>query len=289
MRHGHFLQMGGFTLVDPDRKDAEPKERKGTVLTIDYIRENPTIDIPEITADSIQDRSKGDVLYKLIAILQTTWFIIQCVARGQQRLALTELELVTLALASLNSVTFWIWWHKALGVQDPVTIYLKTEVRIVDDAARPDISYDGCHQQGLEIHQIICKRGGLAHNGDFWYPVRLIQHHEKEKTWSVHWWKGCDFGVLPSAIIIPGSITQIQEGDIVDSLWGDRMVRRAIRVRSLIRKHKITTQISISLESGPMQMKYQVPKTFLPIHPLPPTCQIFMRPFPHQLKLSNPS
>jgi len=49
-----------------------PKEENGTVLTIDYLRENPTIDIPVITADNIQDRSKGDVLFKLIAILQTT-------------------------------------------------------------------------------------------------------------------------------------------------------------------------------------------------------------------------
>ena len=64
--------MGGFTIVDPDRKDADPKEQNGTVLTIDYLRENPTIDIPVITADNIQDRSKGDVLFKLIAILQTT-------------------------------------------------------------------------------------------------------------------------------------------------------------------------------------------------------------------------
>src|SRR6266542_592981 len=113
-----------------------PKEENGTVLTIDYLRENPTIDIPVITADNIQDRSKGDVLFKLIAILQTTWFIIQCVARGQQRLALTELELVTLALASLNAVTFGIWWHKPLGVEDPVMIYLKTEARKVEDATR---------------------------------------------------------------------------------------------------------------------------------------------------------
>ena len=128
--------MGGYTLVDPDRKDADPKERKGTVLTIDYFRENSNIDIPEITAHDIQDRSKGDVLFKLIAILQTTWFIIQCIARGQQRLALTELELVTLALASLNGVTFGIWWHKPLGVEEPVKIYLKTDARNVEVATR---------------------------------------------------------------------------------------------------------------------------------------------------------
>ena len=128
--------MGGFTLVDPDRKYAKPSEEHGVVLTFDYFKQNPNIVIPEITAAEIEDRSKGDTLWKIIAILQTSWFIIQCIARGQQRLALTELELVTLALASLNAVTFAIWWHKPLGVQEPVKIYLKTEARNVEDAAQ---------------------------------------------------------------------------------------------------------------------------------------------------------
>ena len=129
--------MGGFTLIDPDLKDADPKERKGTVLTIDYLKENPKVGMPEITADEIQDWSKGDVLFKLIAMLQTSWFIIQSIARGHQGLALTELELVTLALASLNGVTFAIWWHKPLGLQEPVKVYLKTEAQKVEsDTAR---------------------------------------------------------------------------------------------------------------------------------------------------------
>jgi len=124
--------MGGFTLIDPNRKDAKPNEQNGVVLTFDYFKQNPNINIPEITVAEIEDRSKGDALWKIIAIVQTSWFIIQCIARGQQRLALTELELVTLALASLNAVTFAIWWHKPLGVQEPVKIYFKSEVRVVE-------------------------------------------------------------------------------------------------------------------------------------------------------------
>ena len=119
--------MGGFTLVDPEKKTAAPKEQQPIVLTLDYFREHPDIEIPRVTAAAIQDRSKGDALSKVIAISQTTWFIVQCIARGRQQLALTELELVTLALASLNAITFAIWWHKPLGVQDPVQIYLKVE------------------------------------------------------------------------------------------------------------------------------------------------------------------
>jgi len=137
--------MGGFTLVDPDLRTASPKDQNGQVLTIDRFKElieRPDFDLPDMTEEDIEDRSKGDILFKLIAILQTTWFIIQCIARGQQRLALTELELVTLALASLNAVTFAIWWNKPLGVQKPVKIYWKVEARIVVDNPQRDRSVD---------------------------------------------------------------------------------------------------------------------------------------------------
>ena len=108
------------------------------VLTLDYLRDRPEIEFPEINADDIADRSTGDAFLKIIAILQTTWFIVQILARWQQRLAVTELELVTLALASLNAATFAIWWHKPLGVQEPVRIYLKTKGAKVEETDREE-------------------------------------------------------------------------------------------------------------------------------------------------------
>jgi len=60
-----------FSLVDPDRRDAEPNEQTGMVLTFaNYFKQNPNIKIPEITVAEIEDQSKGDVLFKLIAIIQ---------------------------------------------------------------------------------------------------------------------------------------------------------------------------------------------------------------------------
>ena len=94
---------------------------------------NSALEFPE--AD-IQDRSKGDVLFKLISNPPNEWFITQCIVPGQQQLALTELGLVTLVLASLNAVTFAIWWHRPLGVQEPMKMYLKSEARNVVDAAQ---------------------------------------------------------------------------------------------------------------------------------------------------------
>ena len=143
LKHGYLLEMGGLTLVDPTDRDTlvDPTDRDaefGVVLTFDYLR-HPNIDIPEITVADIEDRSKSDTFGKTIAIFQTAWFLLHCIARFQQRLALSELELVTFALTSINRVTYVISWQKPLGVKEPIRIPLRTErqiVRVEYDAAR---------------------------------------------------------------------------------------------------------------------------------------------------------
>ena len=123
--------MGGITIVDPTFEDTDSQDPRGKVLSFEWYKElvasETTFKLPKITMADIKDKSKGDFLSKLIAILQTSWFIIQCAARGVQGLALTEFELVTLALASLNAITFVFWWHKPLDVQEPIRLYLKIQ------------------------------------------------------------------------------------------------------------------------------------------------------------------
>jgi hypothetical protein len=80
-----------------------------------------------ITGDDILDRSKATGLTKCLAVVQTTWFIVQFVARPIQGLALTELEVITCAYAVLNGVTFWLWKDKPLDVERPLIIDLDFE------------------------------------------------------------------------------------------------------------------------------------------------------------------
>ena len=73
-----------------------------------------------LTQAEIEDRSKGDVISKIIVILQTTWFISQCISRWSTRLPVTELEVVTLGFAMLNGITYALWWHKPQNAGVPV-------------------------------------------------------------------------------------------------------------------------------------------------------------------------
>src|SRR5712675_783601 len=80
---------------------------------------------PRISKAEIEDKSKGDTLSKGFVVVQTSWFVTQCIARGVQRLPITELELVTLAFAVLNFVIYVLWWDKPLNVQCGVRVYKK--------------------------------------------------------------------------------------------------------------------------------------------------------------------
>ena len=82
-------------------------------------------DFPRISKADIEDKSKGDAVSKGVVILQTGWFVMQCIARGVQGLPITELELVTVAFAALSFVIYLLWWEKPLNVQRGVRVYKK--------------------------------------------------------------------------------------------------------------------------------------------------------------------
>ena len=92
------------------------------------------IEFPTVSVDEIEDRSKADGFSKTIALGQTLWFVTQCLARISQHLDLTLIELVTLSLATLNGVMYFLWWNKPLDVRCPV------RVNLLDKSYTPDLS-----------------------------------------------------------------------------------------------------------------------------------------------------
>ena len=117
--HGHFIQMGGFMLFDGNiEKGVLTPERFSELLTA------KKIDFPNVTMEEIEDRSKADGFSKMIALGQTLWFVAQCIARRAQHLDLTLVELLTLSLAVLNGVMYFLWWNKPMDVRCPVRVYL---------------------------------------------------------------------------------------------------------------------------------------------------------------------
>jgi hypothetical protein len=141
---GHFLQMGGILLhhdgqyeypylgigafhespdlcPPADRGRMGPSEAKQTkIRRAGYDNLQGLHDL--MSKQEIQERSKSDRLAKLVVLVQTAWLTGQCLARAVQKLAITELEIATVAYTALNGVMYFFWWNKPLDVQFPLVI-----------------------------------------------------------------------------------------------------------------------------------------------------------------------
>ncbi|KAK7023630.1 hypothetical protein VNI00_016592 [Paramarasmius palmivorus] len=95
-------------------------------LLLEYLLKNGHI---KITEDEIMDNlSHSDSITKIIAVVQTAWFLIQVGARSVEGLAITELEVTTVGFAVLNFGTYFLWWNKPLRVRHPVRVYWRQQV-----------------------------------------------------------------------------------------------------------------------------------------------------------------
>ena len=131
--------MGGFHLFEhnsrgtsnsnrnmsrEDDKPLHPLQEKDLQKCDDY---SELFYIP--TKSEIKDRGKSDWLAKSLVLLQTSWFVMQCIARTIEHLPVTHLEIVTLAYAAMNFVIYIFWWNKPLNVNQPVRIFKKSRSR----------------------------------------------------------------------------------------------------------------------------------------------------------------
>ncbi|KAJ7853252.1 hypothetical protein B0H13DRAFT_1643092, partial [Mycena leptocephala] len=109
--HGFFFCMGGFI-----SSTGYPVVTKKQLADSELGPEFPT-GIKSLDAEDIMDKSKGDALSKGLAMVQGLWFTAQCIACVHQHLAVTELEIATLAFAVVNIFIWLLWWDKPLDVQ----------------------------------------------------------------------------------------------------------------------------------------------------------------------------
>jgi hypothetical protein len=116
MTHGFSISMGGF--VDSSgRPVTTRKQLDDPVVGPEFLAA-----IRDVEVADIMDKSKGDALSKGLALAQGLWFCVQYFARIHQHLAVTQLEVATLAFAVVNVFIWGLWWGKPLDVQRPIVI-----------------------------------------------------------------------------------------------------------------------------------------------------------------------
>ena len=123
--------MGGFHLfrrpAGEPGKNADPlipDENDTTLhpLSLKLLRQG-AFEFTMPTEKEIKDKGKSNWLAKALVLVQTTWFVMQCIARGIRHLPVTELEIVTLAYATMSFGIYLFWWNKPLNVGCPIRVF----------------------------------------------------------------------------------------------------------------------------------------------------------------------
>ncbi|KIK54076.1 hypothetical protein GYMLUDRAFT_177907 [Collybiopsis luxurians FD-317 M1] len=117
--HAFFAIMGGFALY-------EGKKAPSVLRDFPSRLDITTSSYNAASEAEIKDRSHNDGFSKLIAIMQTGWFVVQLFARWVEGLPVTELEVMTLAFAAMNVLIYFFWWDKPQGVGCQIRIVRKT-------------------------------------------------------------------------------------------------------------------------------------------------------------------
>jgi hypothetical protein len=115
--------MGGFHCFTGSDKAKESYKPEHPLPWGDVISllEAKTIGLP--SEGEIQDKSKTDWIAKTFVLLQTLWFVTQCIARHIEHLPTTELEIVTLAYTTINFGIFLAWLDKPQNVECPIRVF----------------------------------------------------------------------------------------------------------------------------------------------------------------------
>ncbi|KAG2070559.1 hypothetical protein BDR04DRAFT_1054001, partial [Suillus decipiens] len=122
--HGFFAYMGGFVLYIDNKPQAvlTPAELLQVVC-------DKSVEMPNVTEADIEDRSKGDLLSKCVAILQLLWFVIQIIARYAQHLPVTLLEIDTLSVTAVACISYFLWLKKPKDIGRPYIVHWDSKAK----------------------------------------------------------------------------------------------------------------------------------------------------------------
>jgi hypothetical protein len=172
MRHAFFADMGGITLKCPDFSHFPV-----TAYQLNDLIAKRHILYPGISQREIWDKNKADGFARLLTIVQIVWFSVQCIGRAAQHLAVTTLELSTLAFIFCAINTLYFWTHKPLDVAKPISLECKTALSEILKEAGKNLD-DGYAVSPLEFMNPPISRTSLV--APFWvgFDVTLGKNME---------------------------------------------------------------------------------------------------------------
>ncbi|PBK85563.1 hypothetical protein ARMGADRAFT_861123, partial [Armillaria gallica] len=115
LRHGEYFTSLGVACPAHNGDRQESYIHPAIIITAPHMFVQ-SHHLAAISAETIEDKNKGDALSKAFSILQISWFIVQCIARANQHLPITLLETTALAFAGISFTTYFLWWNTPLNI-----------------------------------------------------------------------------------------------------------------------------------------------------------------------------
>ncbi|PNP50196.1 hypothetical protein THARTR1_09185 [Trichoderma harzianum] len=139
LSHSYFANMGGFIVrgkPTQSQRHHDPYHLNGTCVYL--LRKRGYITrLPNMTEAEIKDKSKGDMLAKLVALGQIVWSTVQIIARAVRRLPVSPLEVAVVAFAVSAVFIYGLYWNKPQRVGVAQTIQL-TIANTPNEGAKSD-------------------------------------------------------------------------------------------------------------------------------------------------------
>ncbi|OCL11802.1 hypothetical protein AOQ84DRAFT_286469 [Glonium stellatum] len=126
LTHGFFAGMNGFPVVCPDgsrfalrTEEVHWLVQQGLVDQFPPITKNDQRLLSDeivLSEKKIMDQSKSDGIAKFFACIQSGWLVVQSIARVIQGLAISPLEIMTIAFVCATFITYAFWWQKPVDL-----------------------------------------------------------------------------------------------------------------------------------------------------------------------------
>jgi hypothetical protein len=158
LKHAFFADMGGFILHSDDWVPFPVNAKQlHYLVTEGYI----PFSAVNLDPETIEDKNKGDMFARCIAITQILWFTVNYFTRWHQRLAVTTLELTTLGFIFCTLGTYFCWASKPKDVIRPIILRPSESLRKIlqragDNAKYPykntPLDFVGCDQWSWTLY-----------------------------------------------------------------------------------------------------------------------------------------
>jgi len=133
---GFFVEMGGLEIDSPALDLPNATDGQATPPDTENAREPVTGRVtssgalllqkagllPRMDIARIKDKSKSDLLTKVLVCFQASWMVVQCIARKSTGLPISLLELTTVMHVMCALLTYGMWFKKPQDVGFPTII-----------------------------------------------------------------------------------------------------------------------------------------------------------------------